>query len=84
MPLHVNNPEADELAQALAARLGETVEEAVVKALRERLGRTVQRNGGNRRRGELLEIGRECAALPDFDLRSPDEILGYEEHGIPR
>ncbi|MCC7157657.1 MAG: type II toxin-antitoxin system VapB family antitoxin [Bryobacterales bacterium] len=84
MPLSVNDPEADRLAHALAERLGESVDEAVVKALRERLARTPERTGGECRRGELLEIGRECAALPDYDLRSADEILGYDEHGVPR
>jgi antitoxin VapB len=51
--------------------------------LRERLAHTPERTGLTRR-GELLEIGRECAALPDYDLRGADEILGYDEHGIPR
>jgi len=64
--------------------MGESVDEAVVKALRERLARTPERTGGARRRGELWAIGRECAALPDYDLRSAGEILGYDEHGIPR
>ena len=31
---------------------------------------------------QLLEIGRRCAALPDFDRRPADEILGYGEHGL--
>lgn len=30
-----------------------------------------------------MEIGRRCAALPDQDTRQPDEILGYDEHGLP-
>ena len=84
MPLRVNHPDAEELAHLLAERTGESVDEAVVKALRERLARTPPRTGGARRRGELLEIARECAALPDYDLRSADEILGYDECGIPR
>lgn len=33
---------------------------------------------------ELLAIGRRCAALPVLDHRSEEEILGYDEHGIPR
>lgn len=84
MPLSVNDPEAGKLAHTLARRLGESVEEAVVKALRERVARTAERSLGVRRPGELLAIGRECAALPDYDLRSADEILGYDEHGVPR
>jgi antitoxin VapB len=31
----------------------------------------------------IMEIGRRCAALPDFDRRSADEILGYDENGLP-
>ena len=33
---------------------------------------------------EMLEIGRRCAALPDLDARTSDEILGYDAHGLPR
>jgi hypothetical protein len=33
---------------------------------------------------EILAIGKRCAALPDRDLRSAAEILGYDEHGLPR
>ena len=84
LPLSVNHPEADQLAHALAERTGESVEEAVVKALRERLARTPGSTGCARRRGELWAIGRECAALQDYDLRTADAILGYDEHGIPR
>ena len=32
---------------------------------------------------ELLAIGAACAALPDLDHRSADEILGYDEYGLP-
>jgi antitoxin VapB len=32
----------------------------------------------------LLAIGRRCAALPDLDLRTAEEILGYDEIGLPR
>jgi antitoxin VapB len=33
---------------------------------------------------ELDEIAKRCAALPGLDARSADEILGYDEHGLPR
>ena len=32
---------------------------------------------------ELLRIGRECAALPVLDSRTPEAILGYDERGVP-
>ena len=30
----------------------------------------------------LNKIALDCAALPDFDTRSPDEIIGYDENGM--
>ena len=32
---------------------------------------------------DLLAIARRCRALPILDDRSEDEILGYDENGIP-
>ena len=84
MALSIKNPEAERLARALAARTGETITEAVLVALRERLKRQQGRSGVRRLKEELLEIGRRCAALPVLDARSPEEILGYDEIGLPR
>jgi antitoxin VapB len=33
---------------------------------------------------ELEAIAEHCANLPVLDPRSADEILGYNEHGLPR
>ena len=33
---------------------------------------------------EMLKIGGRCAALPDLDTRSADEILGYGDDGVAR
>ncbi|HEY5210950.1 MAG TPA: type II toxin-antitoxin system VapB family antitoxin [Stellaceae bacterium] len=32
----------------------------------------------------LMEIGRHFSSLPVYDDRSPDEIIGYDENGLPR
>ena len=32
---------------------------------------------------DLLRIGRECAALPVRDSRPPEEIIGYDDQGVP-
>ena len=56
---------------------------AVGKSLRERLAR-VRRPRGPRLSEELLKIGRRCADLEVQDTRSADEIIGYDEHGLPR
>jgi len=31
----------------------------------------------------IMDISRRCAALPDLDPRSADEIVGYDENGCP-
>lgn len=84
MPLAVNHPEADTLAHALAERTGESIDVAVVNALRERLARAGKPSKGTAKRSALIAIGRECAALPDYDVRSADEIIGYDDSGVPR
>ena len=32
---------------------------------------------------KLLEISDRCAQRPTLDPRSADEIIGYDEHGVP-
>lgn len=83
MALSIKHPEADRLARELAARTGETLTEAVIEALRERLIREKGRARGPRLSEQMAAIGRRCAALPVLDRRTPDEILGYNEHGLP-
>lgn len=29
----------------------------------------------------LLEISNRCSSLPDLSIASPEEILGYDDHG---
>ncbi len=83
MPLTVDDPVAEALARTLAERTGESVNEVVVKALRERLDRTPERQEGAER-GDLVALWEECKSDPDYDLRSPDDIIGYDENGVPR
>ncbi len=66
LALSFKDKETDRLAREVAALTGETLTDAVRTALAER----------------LAALGRECAALPDFDTRSPDEIIGYDETGM--
>jgi len=84
MALNIRSVEAEELAAELARRTGETKTEAVTKALRDRLSRVRSEQSGSTRREELLRIAQRCAALPELDPRTADEILGYDEHGLPR
>ena len=33
---------------------------------------------------QIEDILRRVDAMPTLDTRTPDEILGYDEHGMPR
>ncbi len=83
MPLSIKNREAERLARALAARTGETITKAITKALEERLLREQGKSDVAILSNDLLDIGKRCAALPDLDSRSADEIVGYDERGLP-
>ena len=82
--VELNHPEVKKLAGEIISYTGETMTQAVVNALRERLLREQEkyRPQPPSLQEELLRIGQECAALPILDRRTPDEILGYNESGI--
>lgn len=84
MALNIKHPEADKLARELARRRGESLTEAVLTALREQLKREKGKRRAPGLAEELMEIGRRFSSLPVLDDRSDDEILGYDENGIPR
>ncbi len=85
MPLSIKDPDADRLARSLAQRTGETLTQAVINALRERLEREQRKDQAVESVVEdVMEIGRHCAALPLLDERPADEILGYDENGLPQ
>jgi len=83
MALNIRNAEAERLAAELAQQTGETKTEAVAQALRERLTRIRRDRVRASLADELEDIARRCAALPVLDSRPADEILGYDQHGLP-
>lgn len=83
MALSIKDPETENLARKLAQRTGESITVATKRALDERLRRT----GNEARKAALLEdmeaIQRRWNALPVLGDRTPEEIIGYDEDGIP-
>ena len=81
MALSIKSDRADHLARELAAETGESITEAVTIALEDRLRRA--RRERHRVVDEIMRIASEAAALPVLDARSADDIIGYDEQGLP-
>lgn len=83
MALSIKDPEAVRLARAVTRYTGETMTQAVIMALRERLAREERKvQEIDILVEEVMEIGRHFSALPVFDPRNLDDML-YDESGLP-
>lgn len=83
MPLSIKNEEVDRLARDLADRTGESLTQAILVSLKERLERVAGRSGTPGLRADVRRIQERVKALQLLDERSDDDILGYDEHGLP-
>ncbi|MGE3932887.1 MAG: type II toxin-antitoxin system VapB family antitoxin [Rhodospirillaceae bacterium] len=85
MSLNIKDERTHAMVRELAATTGESQTEAVRIAVQERLARLrAQRKGGRRLAERLNEIALHCASLPRRNDLTDDEILGYDERGLPR
>jgi antitoxin VapB len=83
--LNIKDNEAHAMATELAKRTGQTLTGAVKDALRDKLQRERNRGSSSSRVvARVMEIAHRAASRRVLDPRSPDEIIGYDEHGIPR
>lgn len=83
MPLSIRNPKAEQLAREVAAESGESLTQAIIHALEDRLQRIKGRRRATDLVDEIMTVSRRCQALPDQDTRSADEILEYDRDGAP-
>lgn len=84
MAISIKNDRAEQLARQVAATAGESLTDAVIRSLEERLERLKGRRSAPDLVETLMAISRRCSSLPDVDTRSADEILGYDEKGAFR
>lgn len=83
MALSIKSIEAEQLAREISAKTGESLTGAIQKALEERLERLKSNRRNQALAMQLDDILRRVDAMPDLDSRTPDEILGYDEEGLP-
>ena len=81
MSLNIKDPEAHQLATALAKQTGETLTRAVTESLRERLARVNRETDIAQRRRRIDEISRRYVANMTGPAFDPDEML-YDENGL--
>jgi antitoxin VapB len=84
MALSIRNPKAEKLARELAASSGETITQAIIHALEDRLERLRGRSNAPDMVTDILRISKRCSQIPEKDGRSADEILGYDSAGVPK
>jgi antitoxin VapB len=85
MALSIKDSETDELARQLASETGETITEALKKALRERLVRERRKRRKADLSRRLLDIGQRCSRHMDKAAHSLDHgDLLYDQEGLPK
>jgi len=88
MALHIRSPRVDRLAREVSQRTGETLTEAIARALAERLDRlqAADRIAENAKFEELMEISNRVAKLLRHEKKSSTELLDelYDDDGLPR
>ena len=82
--LSIKDAEAYGMTRELAKLTGKSMTEVVRESLREELKRERRRHPDPAALERIKEITRRCAALPVLDPRTDDEIVGYDEWGVPR
>lgn len=84
MPLNIKSDVAHALAKKIAALTGKSMTKVVTEALQEKLVRLEKAKGRGGLAEALNRIALHCAGLPRRDDRSPEEIIGYDDIGLPK
>lgn len=82
MEIIIKNPDTEAKIRKLARQTGKSLTAAVERAVDERLQRLPRRKGRIDRK-KLAELLAYFNSLPVDDHRAPDQIIGYDERGVP-
>lgn len=85
MGLSIKNAEVERMIRDLAARRGVHLTEALRQLLAEEEARAAAARAAERkaRYDAIMAIAARVAAMPDVSDLTDDEILGYDENGVP-
>lgn len=83
-PLNIKDPEVYRMVREIADQTGQTLTDVVRHAVKREHDRVKRTKPDTILIAQLMEIADRCASLPVLDDRSDDEIIGYDEYGVPR
>ncbi len=85
MGLSIKNAEVETLIRQLADQRGISMTEALRQAVAHEIARDAEAKAAavQARVARVMAIVAELQKLPVLDNRSADEILGYDENGLP-
>jgi antitoxin VapB len=85
MALSIRHDETEELVRTYAQQKGITMTAAINAAMKHVIAndRSLREVEVARRMAAMMDSQREFAKLPIIDDRTPEEILGYDEYGLP-
>ena len=86
MGILIKRPETEDKIRELADRAGESITDAVDRAVDERLAKFGPRKQAGRVDwGRLETLVSKVKSSPPLNAGlTDDEIIGYDEHGVPR
>ena len=84
MAISIKSMETERLAREVAAKTGDSLTGAIQKSLEERLERLKRQRRNQALASQLDDILRRVDEHPDLNSRSADEIVGYDENGLPQ
>jgi antitoxin VapB len=84
MALSIKSPEVERKVRKLAAVTGMSMTEAVSLAVDERLAKEERKRANqDAMLADIRAIIDHCSSLPVLDNRSEEEIMGWDENGLP-
>jgi antitoxin VapB len=83
MPINIKNQEAERLLREIKAATGRGTSEIVLALLRQEARRVDRRRAVALRRAQILDLVKAHAVQLPRDLLTADEIIGYDDDGLP-
>ena len=84
MPINIKNREAEQLLNRLSKKKGVGKSQLVLELLRREASLQARLAGSNERKKRIDAISRRVAKRIARDAPSPEDVIGYDEHGLAK